>query len=173
MTFTLLTQMAIFSSHLKQQHLTLLTTPFSSGHFPPLISLTIFSPGFLPISFLIFSQFFAPSFSAIWVLFFFFLSISVLVAPGLGDKSELQLIWAALVIYTEACGNTGSLTHLERPGIKPILSWTLCQVFNLLNHNGNSCNLNSWYKHTPGLSSWIFFLIFIYFFRLSHKVSWF
>ena len=32
----------------------------------------------------------------------------------------------------------GSLTHWLRPGIKPTSSQTLCQVLNLLSHNGNS-----------------------------------
>ena len=32
----------------------------------------------------------------------------------------------------------GSLTHWVRSGIEPASSWTLCQVLNLLSHNGNS-----------------------------------
>ena len=39
---------------------------------------------------------------------------------------------------TTACGNAGSLTYWVRPGIKPTSSWTLCQLLNLLSHNGNS-----------------------------------
>ena len=46
--------------------------------------------------------------------------------------------WAASATYTAACGNAGSLTHWVRPGIEPESSRTLCQVFNLLSHNGNS-----------------------------------
>ena len=57
-------------------------------------------------------------------------------APGLGFKSEGQLrpmaqpwqkwIHAASATYT-ACGNTGSLTHRVRPGIKLSSSWILYQ----------------------------------------------
>ena len=40
--------------------------------------------------------------------------------------------------YTTAHSNAGSLTHWAGPGIEPASSWTLCQILNLLNHNGNS-----------------------------------
>ena len=40
--------------------------------------------------------------------------------PRLGDQSELQLL-----TYTTAHSNAGSLTHRERPGIKPATSWLL------------------------------------------------
>ena len=47
-------------------------------------------------------------------------------------------IWAASMAYTEACGNAGSLTQWARPGMELASSKTLCQVPNLLSHNGNS-----------------------------------
>ena len=40
--------------------------------------------------------------------------------------------------YPTAHSNAGSLIHCVRPGIKPTSSRTLCQVLNLLSHNGNS-----------------------------------
>ena len=43
------------------------------------------------------------------------------------------------VTFAAACGNTGSLTHLMRPRIKPASSQRH-QVLNLLSHNGNSTN---------------------------------
>ena len=68
--------------------------------------------------------------------------------PRLEGESELQLqpapepqqhwILATSVTNVTACGNTGSLTHSVRPGIDTASSWTLCQVLNPLNHNGNS-----------------------------------
>ena len=55
--------------------------------------------------------------------------------PRLGAELELQLpayttatasqIQASSVIYTTAHGKFGSLTHGERPGIKPTFSWIL------------------------------------------------
>ena len=45
--------------------------------------------------------------------------------------------WATAVTYTTACGNTGSLTPWERPGIKPASSQTLSQVLGPQSHNGN------------------------------------
>ena len=41
-------------------------------------------------------------------------------------------------LTTTACGNTGSLTHQGRPGIKPASSQTRCWVLNPLSHLGNS-----------------------------------
>ena len=70
--------------------------------------------------------------------------------PGLGVKSELQLpayhshsnMGSELsVTDNAACGNAGSLTQWVRLGIKPVSSWILCWVLNLLSHNGNSGNL--------------------------------
>ena len=68
--------------------------------------------------------------------------------PRLEGESELQLqpapepqqhwILATSVTNVTACGNTGSLTHSVRPGIDTASSWTLCQVLNPLNHNGNA-----------------------------------
>ena len=40
--------------------------------------------------------------------------------------------------YAAACSNAGSLTHLVRPGIEPVSSWTLCHVLNTLSHDRNS-----------------------------------
>ena len=54
--------------------------------------------------------------------------------PRLGFELELQLpqpqpqqrgIQAESATYTTAPGNTGSLTHWARPGIKPVSSWIL------------------------------------------------
>ena len=53
--------------------------------------------------------------------------------PGLRAESEMQL-----EAYTASCGNTGSLTHWERPGTKPTSSQTLGQVLNPLSHQRNS-----------------------------------
>ena len=47
-------------------------------------------------------------------------------------------IQAASTNYAAACGSTQFLTHGTRPGIEPTFSQTLCQVLNLLSHNGNS-----------------------------------
>ena len=68
-------------------------------------------------------------------------------APGLGVKSELQLcltpepqphwIPAAFATHATACGNSGSLAHLVKRGIKPISLQRQCQVLNLLEHKGN------------------------------------
>ena len=41
--------------------------------------------------------------------------------PSIGAESALQL-----QAYTEAWGNTGSLTYLARPGIEPASSQRLC-----------------------------------------------
>ena len=65
--------------------------------------------------------------------------------PKQGVESELQWwayatatgIHASSVTNTEACGNAGSLTHCERPGIKLKSSRTLCQVLNPPSHNRN------------------------------------
>ena len=51
-------------------------------------------------------------------------------------------IWAISATYTTACGNTRSLAHWARSGIKPPSSRTLCLVLNLLSHNGNSYSFN-------------------------------
>ena len=55
--------------------------------------------------------------------------------PRLGVESELHLPaytkatampdWAVSATYTTVHGNTGSLTHWVRPGIKPAASWLL------------------------------------------------
>ena len=74
---------------------------------------------------------------------------------SLGVELELQLrplpqpqqcqIWAASVTYTAACSNAGSLTHWVRPGMEPTSSWTLCQVLNLLSHEGTPSTLYSYF----------------------------
>ena len=81
---------------------------------------------------------------------FFFLFIKV---PRLGMDLELQLrptpqpqqhwIWATSVTYTAACGNTGSLAHWSRPGIKPRSNLhphrdNVSQVLDQLSHDRNS-----------------------------------
>ena len=70
--------------------------------------------------------------------------------PRLRLESELQLaltplpqqqrIWAGSATYAIAHGNTGSLTHWARPGIKPAFSWILVWFLPLI-HNGNSWTL--------------------------------
>ena len=83
--------------------------------------------------------------------FFFLLATSAgwhMADHRLGVKSELQLrttpqaqqhqIQATSVTYAAASGNVRSLTHWVTPGIKCTSSRTLCQVLNLLSHNGNS-----------------------------------
>ena len=47
-------------------------------------------------------------------------------------------IRAAFATYVTACVHARSLTHWVRPGIKPMSSWRLCWVLNLVSHNGNS-----------------------------------
>ena len=54
-----------------------------------------------------------------------------------GSSLTKGLIGAAAAGLHHSRGNTGSLTHCVKPGIKPTSSWTLCWVLNLLNHNGN------------------------------------
>ena len=102
-------------------------------------------------------------------LYFFLFTVS---PAAYGDpepkvKSELQLqptpwpwqhqIQATSANYAAACGNITSLTHWARPGIEPSSSRRQCQVFNLLNHTGNSvkCLLtNEWIEkmwHMPTL----------------------
>ena len=49
-----------------------------------------------------------------------------------------HLICAASVTYTEVCGNTRSLSHWARPGIKPISSQRQCHILNPWSHGGNS-----------------------------------
>ena len=87
--------------------------------------------------------------------FFFFLQPypGHMEAPRLEVKSELKLLaytiatatadWATSVTYATAYGNTRSLIHWERPGIKPTSSWRQCQDLNTLSHNGNSWPDNS------------------------------
>ena len=59
--------------------------------------------------------------------FFLFLFIAAqhMEVPRLGVRSELQLL-----AYTTAQGNSGSLTHSVRPGIKPVSSWILVVFVN-------------------------------------------
>ena len=69
--------------------------------------------------------------------------------PGSGVELELHLqptpqpqqhwIRATSATYATAWGNTRSLTHWLRPGIKPASPLRQCLVLNLLSHNGNSC----------------------------------
>ena len=48
-------------------------------------------------------------------------------------------IQATSMTYTATCSNARTLTHWEKPGIKPTSSQKHCQVFNPLSHNENSC----------------------------------
>ena len=70
----------------------------------------------------------------IFYIFFCFLQPHLwhMEVPRLGVESELQLPAYATatrselcLTYTTAHGNTGSLTHWVRPGIRPASSWTL------------------------------------------------
>ena len=47
-------------------------------------------------------------------------------------------IWAACVIFAAPYNNARCLTHWVRPRIEPASLQRLCQVLNLLSHNGNS-----------------------------------
>ena len=58
-------------------------------------------------------------------------------AASLSQPKQCQ-IRATSLTYATACGNAGSLTHWGRPRIEPVSSRTLCQVFNILSHNGIS-----------------------------------
>lgn len=62
-----------------------------------------------------------------------------------GVQSELQL-----PAYATACGNAGSLTHSERPGIRPAFSQRHPQILNPLGHNRSSlkCSLKVKDTHT-------------------------
>ena len=53
-------------------------------------------------------------------------------------QSQQHEIQAMSVICAAACGNAGSLTHWERPGIEFASSQTLCLILNPLIHNRNS-----------------------------------
>ena len=74
--------------------------------------------------------------------------------PGLGIESELQLqampqpqqhrVSTTSATYAAACSNALSLTHWAKPGIEPMSSWTLYQVFKPLSHNRNSLRGYSW-----------------------------
>ena len=47
--------------------------------------------------------------------------------------------------YTTAWGNSSTLSHWERPEMKPASPPTLCWVLNLLSHKGNTySDLNHW-----------------------------
>ena len=48
-------------------------------------------------------------------------------------QSELHLQ------FSHSLWHAGSLIHRARPEMEPATSRTLCQVLNLLSHNGNSC----------------------------------
>ena len=93
-------------------------------------------------------------------IFFLLLGLNMwhIEVPGPGAKCRLipqqqqHWIWASSATYTTACSNTISLTHWLRPAIKPETSWTLCQVLNLLCHNGNS-HLSNIYWYLPCASS--------------------
>ena len=90
----------------------------------------------------------------VFVFFFLGLHLRHMEVPRLGVAWALQLLALPCshsntrckphlrVTYATACGNTRSLTHRARTGIKPASSWILCQVLNLLTHNGNSPTLS-------------------------------
>lgn len=60
------------------------------------------------------------------------------VAVSLHHSHTNTWIQAASATYVTAYSNAGSLRHWARPGIKATSSGTLCWVFNLLSHKGNS-----------------------------------
>ena len=70
-----------------------------------------------------------PNHVCLFVCLFSGLHMRHMEVPRLGVESELQLlqhqIWARSVTYTIAHGNTGSLTHWVRPGVKSSSSWEL------------------------------------------------
>ena len=72
-------------------------------------------------------------FLAILVILFFFFFFLFRAAPAAYGRSQARGWIRAAVAW----GNVRSLTHWARPGIKPTSSWTVCQVLNLLSHNGN------------------------------------
>ena len=90
------------------------------------------------------------------VFFVFFSSLDhthgIWTFPGEGPfnckptpQPQQHQIRATSMTYSTAHGNTGSLTHWCRPGIKPVTSRTLWQFLNPLSHKGNSltCSLLS------------------------------
>ena len=94
--------------------------------------------------------FFFPSFLSFFLFFFpsFLLLRAVPAAYGssqaggwLGataaghSHSRSCEIWAACAAYAASYGNTRSLTHWARQGIKPASSWILCWALNLLSRN--------------------------------------
>ena len=54
------------------------------------------------------------------------------------SQPQQQRIQDTSATYATACSNTRSLTYWAKPGIKSASSRTLCQVLNLLRHDGNS-----------------------------------
>ena len=89
----------------------------------------------------------------IYLLFYF---ISCVTSVAYGSSPARDLIRAAaashhshsntrsepyLRLNTAACGNTWSLTHWAKPGIKSASSQILCWVLNSLSHSGNTVPL--------------------------------
>ena len=87
------------------------------------------------------------------ILFYSFFFLFMAVSAAYGSSQARGQIGAELLAYATApatldpscvcdlhcsCGNTGSLTHQARPGIKSTSSGTLCWVLNQLSHNRNS-----------------------------------
>lgn len=105
----------------------------------------------------------------IFVFFFCFLGPQVqhIEVPKLGVESELKLLAYAIAMatrdprhicnpYTIAHGNTRSLTHWLRPGIKAASSWILVGLFPLsYNRNSPDCIL----KETERESDYRFILL--------------
>ena len=67
-----------------------------------------------------------------------FLGQGVKLEPQLGPTPQPRQHWigATSVTHPTVCGNTRSLTHWARPGIKPTSSQRQCQVPNSLSHIG-------------------------------------
>ena len=89
----------------------------------------------------------------LFYLFVYFIYLLIYVAYGssqargqMGAAAPLLAYTTAMAIpvlscicnYTAACGDTGTLTDWVRWGMEPASSQTLCWVFNLLSHHGNS-----------------------------------
>ena len=103
----------------------------------------------------------------IMLLWFFFVCphLGHMEVPRLGVKSELSCcpmpqpqqhsIRAVSTTYTAAHGNTGSLTHWARPGIKPATSRFLVG-FVSVNHDGRSSSLRflTWVKSSVSKCFW-------------------
>ena len=104
--------------------------------------------------------------------FFLGLCLRQMEVSRLGVKSEPYLqatatataTWnpSCVYDYTVACGNAGSLTHWERPGIEPTSSWMIVGFINHWAKTGTPYTsvfliLKQIFLHMPFPSSLLFF----------------